>query len=215
MYFWFRSSAGNSRDIRSLYGPTTATCSLPSGALLGLRIAHPEPAVACTCPPALLEPVLVCYKPLMRKWMRGRIKRRKTNSPKENQPAEAAQAPLQPAYFDAAEAAKDNATELEPQAQSEPQAEPTPDVDTSPAAVQPSAKRAPGESDGPPRRRRRRGRGGRGRSQSPVQGAQQAVPQSAPAPAESSEGEPTTPPSSTAQVASQTPKGIVVLAIGL
>jgi predicted kinase len=151
----------------------------------------------------------------MRKWMRERIKRRKTNSPKENQPAEAAQAPLQPAYFDAAEAAKDNATELEPQAQSEPQAEPTPDVDTSPAAVQPSAKRAPGESDGPPRRRRRRGRGGRGRSQSSVQGAQQAVPQSAPAQAESSEAEPTTPASSTAQVASQTPKGIVVLAIGL
>jgi predicted kinase len=151
----------------------------------------------------------------MRKWMRERIKRRKTNSPKENQPAEAAQAPLQPAYFDAAEAAGDNATELEPQPQSEPEAEPPPDVDTSPAAVQPSAKRAPGESDGPTRRRRRRGRGGRGRSQSSVQGAQQAVPQSAPAQAESSEAEPTTPASSTAQVASQKPKGIVVLAIGL
>jgi hypothetical protein len=32
MYFWFRSSAGNSRDIQLLYGP--ADMLLPAGALL-------------------------------------------------------------------------------------------------------------------------------------------------------------------------------------
>jgi len=44
----------------------------------------------------------MCYKRYMRKWMRERLKRRK--KPTETKPSEPAQAPLQPAYFDAHQA---------------------------------------------------------------------------------------------------------------
>ncbi|MGC2193159.1 MAG: hypothetical protein WA628_00690, partial [Terriglobales bacterium] len=56
----------------------------------------------------------------MRKWMSDRLKRRK--KPSEAKPNEPAQAPLQPAYFDA------GATPAEPvkQAAPEPEAEPAP-----------------------------------------------------------------------------------------
>jgi predicted kinase len=148
----------------------------------------------------------------MRKWMRERMKRRK--KPSETA-AEAAPAPLQPAYFDA------TAPEVEAPAE--------PEEIESPAAVESEAEpnEAPsvaaaetGEpGDGRPRRRRRRGRGGRGRARSgaapakaeaaaePIAGAtEEVVPQADVA---------ATPVQVEAAPTLRPPKGAVVLAIGL
>jgi predicted kinase len=147
----------------------------------------------------------------MRKWMRERMKRRKTSPPKENQPAEPSQPPLQPAYFDPQETSvsQDVSPENAPEALSQEEIAPSV-TDAAPSA--PS-----GGSEQPSRRRRRRGRGGRGRSgarsvaKTPVQptlvgpeGTQdQPTPEAVPAAA------------SPSQAAPQKPKGVVVLAIGL
>src|ERR1700690_4258581 len=110
----------------------------------------------------------LCYKPNMRKWMRDRLKRPKKNL--ESGKSEPAQAPLQPAYYDAAEqpvpVAPPRIIETET---------PEPEIETQPAPERPigreenaeaSAVQAPrpgGNDNIDPRRRRRRGRGGRGR----------------------------------------------------
>ncbi len=139
------------------------------------------------------------------------MKRRKSNPPKETQPAEASQAPLQPAYFDAQSSTEPE--QAEPEQRVEVAAEPEPVA----AAEQPTAEAPSGVPEPPIRRRRRRGRGGRGRSgaraaaQAPVQptlireGTETEPPPQPAAPA------PAAPVDSTPRK----PKGVVVLAIGL
>jgi predicted kinase len=150
----------------------------------------------------------------MRKWMRERMKRRKTTSPKENHPSETAQAPLQPAYFDASEPA---ASESEPESreQPEPQESTLPEMDSSETAVQPVAASPVAGSEGPTRRRRRRGRGGRGGRSRPAVQPSQALPEAAPIQADTSEPQPAAPIPAPVASTPQKPKGVVVLAIGL
>ena len=158
----------------------------------------------------------MCYKPEMRKWMSERLKRRKKEPEKAG--AEAAPAPLQPAFYDnqpahpepAPERNEPSAAPLQPEAAHDlPPAEPRP-ADQRPAASGDVAKR-----------RRRRGRGGRGRGRNgapPAQSIPRVEPQGSTqptpheptpltvqAPATSAPPEKPTPPS----------KGVVVLAIGL
>jgi predicted kinase len=148
----------------------------------------------------------------MRKWMRERLKRRKKSD--APQPAEPAQAPLQPAYFDAQEA---------------PAAEPAQDTEPEVAAAEeaePSAEAAPVSGDREPTaetaapRRRRRGRGGRGRGGRSSRGVAQ--PAAAPVPLPSAEGVVTPAPQEQEAVPLEIPvapprppKGAVILAIGL
>jgi predicted kinase len=160
----------------------------------------------------LLPALPLCYKPYMRKWMRERLKRRK-KSEEGKPPAEPAQAPLQPAYFDAREtpaAEPVHETESEPDpAASEhaPESSPAVEAKTDTASA----------STGPRRRRRERGgrgrRGKSGRASAPaapapdapiaVEGAEEPPPLLAAAPLEI----PAAPP--------RPPKGAVILAIGL
>lgn len=136
----------------------------------------------------------------MRKWMRERMKRRKRS---EDKSGEAAPAPLQPAYFDAAP----------PEARTE---EPEAGSEESPAAAESfPAETSQGQAPGGPRRRkRRRRRGGRGRgAATQTQAATEAetLPAAAPAP-------PPPPPAPAAAEVAKTaraPRGVVVLAIGL
>jgi predicted kinase len=104
----------------------------------------------------------------MRKWMRDRLKRPKKNT--DGGKSEPAQAPLQPAYYDAADAPALAAPSKSSEAENAPpeiETLPVPDLqpDRSEAAearvIPPRTPRLDGNSD--PRRRRRRGRGGRGR----------------------------------------------------
>ncbi len=153
----------------------------------------------------------------MRKWMRDRLKRPKKNAEAgKNEPA---QAPLQPAFYDAVDAA----SPVEPTRVSEaeiqvpgPESQALPDETPEPHPSQPQR---PG-GNGDPRRRRRRGRGGRGRSG--AQGARTA-PVAPATPQVVAEGEPVAGTAiETAGTADSTPaaaprasKGTVVLAIGL
>jgi predicted kinase len=163
----------------------------------------------------------VCYKPDMRKWMRDRLKRpKKSDEAGKSQPA---QAPLQPAYYDAADASAPAA----PTIVSEPrvvEAEIDSQPATDPAAMEDSAEARPTAAARPnggadPRRRRRRGRGGRGRG-----GAQAArTAAAAPAPGAVEDSTPTAAPAAatlgvdkaTTAGAARASKGTVVLAIGL
>src|SRR3954447_12231899 len=130
----------------------------------------------------------------MRKWMRDRLKRpKKSDEAGKSQPA---QAPLQPAYYDAADASAPAA----PTIVSEPrvvEAEIDSQPATDPAAMEDSAEARPTAAARPnggadPRRRRRRGRGGRGRG-----GAQAARPAAAaPAPGAVEDSTPTAAPAS-------------------
>ena len=153
----------------------------------------------------------------MRKWMRDRLKRPKKNA--EAAKNEPAQAPLQPAFYDAV----DTASPVEPARVSEaeiqvpgPESQALPDETKEPHPSQPQR---PG-GNGDPRRRRRRGRGGRGRSG--AQGARTA-PVAPATPQVVAEGEPVAGTAiETAGTADSTPaaaprasKGTVVLAIGL
>jgi predicted kinase len=148
----------------------------------------------------------------MRKWMRERMKRRKKSD--ATQPAEPAQAPLQPAYFDAEEApAAESAQDAEPEAAAAVEAEPGGEAAPESGDREPSA-----ETAAP--RRRRRGRGGRGRG-----GRTSRVPASAgtaPAPAPAAEGAEVQTPQEAAAAPVEIPiapprppKGAVILAIGL
>ena len=153
----------------------------------------------------------------MRKWMRDRLKRPKKNA--EAAKNEPAQAPLQPAFYDAVDAASPAAptrvSEAEIQAPG-PESRALPDEAPEPRPSQPQR---PG-GNGDPRRRRRRGRGGRGRGgaqggrTAPVAPAlPQVVAEGEPGADAASEtaGTPKSPPPA-APLAS---KGTVVLAIGL
>jgi predicted kinase len=159
----------------------------------------------------LLRVVSVCYKPYMRKWMSDRLKRRKKTKEKESKPAEPAQAPLQPAYFDAESAAAEPAKAQEPEAEVSDDSglieapEPEQAATAADAAV-PSETRQGSQQ----RPRRRRTRGGRGRRSSGRSSAQ-ATPaqQSPPEPAVTATAVPV--PAAPARP----PKGTVVLAIGL
>jgi predicted kinase len=166
--------------------------------------------VTCTLPAS----TLVCYKPIMRKWMRERMKRRKQGQDKP--PSEAAPPPLQPAYFDAQ--APPAAAPAEP-SPSDVEDAPMMPANASGEAAQPGAG---GEGR---RRRRRRGRGGRGRG--PARPAKAAAPaplastaETAPAgdvpsaPAENLSESAAAVPAPPAAGAKK-PRGVVVLAIGL
>jgi predicted kinase len=166
----------------------------------------------------------VCYKPEMRKWMSERLKRRKKEPEKAG--AEAAQAPLQPAFYDtepahpepSAEVSQPTATPLQPEAASVMQ----------PAEPRPVQARQGGDGDAA-KRRRRRGRGGRGRSRNAAQPAKAAAPEGLPS--TSMQAAAHGPASSAVAVPharavhaapeppqAETPrpsKGVVVLAIGL
>jgi predicted kinase len=143
----------------------------------------------------------------MRKWMRDKFKRRKSKTEDQAKTPDASQAPLQPAYFDAQEPAPETPVrrEEEPAQPVESAPEPIQASTPSPASGEASVDRS--------RRRRRRGRGGRG-------GRGSARPATAAQPsAATPELPPLTPasaaPKPPATATPRTPKGVVVLAIGL
>jgi predicted kinase len=164
----------------------------------------------------------------MRKWMRDRLKRPKKNA--EAAKSGPAQAPLQPAYYDADATAPGRSsvakTEIEAgvsepdvveteRAEPEFEAQPTTRVQDDAGAASSGRPQRPG-GNGDPRRRRRRGRGGRGRGGSQ---AVRAGAVAAPGEAESAQPVAAVPDSSAAQpapsAAPRASKGTVVLAIGL
>jgi predicted kinase len=145
----------------------------------------------------------------MRKWMRERLKRRKKA---ETPNSERTPTPLQPAYFNPEPAASpQNESEIPEPQQASPREESVP---ASGVAVE-----QPSSGERSRRRRRRRGRGGRSRENNrgitPVQAAAST----------SAEVPPTVtaePPQASAvgiaaagSTTSRTPRGVVVLAIGL
>src|SRR6059036_3154305 len=99
----------------------------------------------------------------MRKWMRERMKRR--GKPPEKGKVESAQAPLQPAYFDADVPVSSPSREAqEPESPSAESPLPEPQMEglRGGRESQPAQSQSPA-ADANRRRRRRRGRGGRGR----------------------------------------------------
>lgn len=152
----------------------------------------------------------MCYKPYMRKWMSDRLKRRKKTKEKEPKPSEPAQAPLQPAYFDAESAPAEPAgtPEPEPAVSEDSGLLEAPEPEQAVGVANASATGAHSGSQQRPRRRRTRG--GRGRRTGGRSNAQaEKVPQSPPEPivAATPAPVPAAPP--------RPPKGTVVLAIGL
>jgi len=139
----------------------------------------------------------------MRKWMQEKLKRRK-KTPEE---AAAQPAPLQPAYFDPQE----NLPET-PAAKAAPEPAPEssqPALERDSPATAPSSEPAvaPQSADNARRPRRRRGRGGRGR-RSP--GQRSSVPAVTADPSLAA-----TPVPSAPSGPQGTPKGLVILAVGL
>ena len=147
--------------------------------------------------------------------MSDRLKRRKKTQ--ESKPAEPAQAPLQPAYFEA------GATPVESDKQSaaEPESEAglleKPEPEEAPMAALATEGGLPRAAQNRPRRRRTRGGRGRGQTGQARAASQTAAPASpavpAPAAAEvrAAESVPQPPPPATPRP----PKGAVILAIGL
>lgn len=147
--------------------------------------------------------------------MRERLKRRKKSE--ESQPAEQAQAPLQPAYFDAHEApAAEPAQEAEPEVVAAPERDSTVEA---PASSE--AKSEAGSRTSAPSRRRRRGRGGRGRGGKGGRAAAEAASTTAPLTPAAEADEPAPPPTPAPAPVEipaappRPPKGAVILAIGL
>ena len=185
----------------------------------------------------LLTGAGVCYKRYMRKWMAERLKRRKKTQDKKTQ--EPAQAPLQPAYFDAdssheqpgheegARAEAPEAQGLREEAAGGDSQEDSglleiPEPETAQIARNVEEQRGDLQSEGgqarETRTRRRRTRGGRGRGRQRRGGssAQEAAAAAAAPPQEVAA--PATEPATAAAVpvaAPRPPKGTVVLAIGL
>jgi predicted kinase len=150
----------------------------------------------------------------MRKWMRERMKRRKTTPSKETQPGDATQAPLRPAYFEAPSDAIAGAPGPEQQDAPEPERVAAPEITPAESAEPAGTTSAGGTPGGPARRRRRRGRGGRGgRGRSAAQPSQQESKEVIPG--ESSEVQPSASVPPRVDAAVSKPKGVVVLAIGL
>ena len=157
----------------------------------------------------------------MRKWMRDRLKRPKKNT--EGGKSEPAQAPLQPAYYDAGEApasptpsksAEPENAEPEIETRQAPDSQPDRSEAAEASVVPPRTPRPDGNSD--PRRRRRRGRGGRGRggAQAPrvvAPAGEVGNGQEVSAPAIETSGAATVIPAAVPRAS----KGTVVLAIGL
>jgi predicted kinase len=155
----------------------------------------------------------------MRKWMSDRLKRRKKTQ--ESKPAEPAQAPLQPAYFEAGatpvESDKQSAAEPEPE--SEAGLLETPEPEEAPIAALATEGGLPRAAQNRPRRRRTSGGRGRGQRAQARAASQSIAPASpavpAPAAAEvptpAAESIPQPPPPATLRP----PKGAVILAIGL
>ena len=160
--------------------------------------------------------ILLCYKAYMRKWMRERLKRRKKSdvNPEVSEPGKA---PLQPAYFEAGESS--NESEAGASALPEEQS----DVDSLASSERGNPDRAESESnvastplDSAQKKRRRRGRGGRGRGRS-----REPRPPAKDATSADGGGHDVPSPLATpvapavASAPARTPKGVVVLAIGL
>jgi predicted kinase len=163
----------------------------------------------------------------MRKWMRDRLKRR-TKEP-EKALKDAAQAPLQPSFYDVSPV---NAVTAAEGKQSEPSAvqlDPAPappDARLDKQDVQPRAsgrqtveQSSPGGQDAGRGRRRRRGRGGRGRTRKATSSSvadSTGLPALSSATPDAQPGEtPASTASSAAAMAPRPSKGVVVLAIGL
>ena len=157
--------------------------------------------------------------------MRDRLKRPKKNA--ESSKSEPAQAPLQPAYYDAPEnapAASPKSAQAEtaaPEMEARPAPDRQPDFEE-PAAAHAAPSQRPSGNGGSndPRRRRRRGRGGRGRggTQAARTGSVAVTPgngeaESAPSPVAPANEIPGA--SATPAAAPRASKGTVVLAIGL
>lgn len=141
----------------------------------------------------------LCYKPDMRKWMRERLKRRKKNTEEAGTSAPAA-VPLQPKYFESTDATDTSGPGSDEGGPERSSAE----AESGSAEPQPSAQPGAAQDEGSQRRgRRRRRRGGRGRGSQAAPAAEQPAPVADQSPA----------PVAPAHVRS--PKGLVVLAIGL
>ena len=161
----------------------------------------------------------MCYKPDMRKWMSERLKRRKKEPPKAG--SEAAQAPLQPAFYDTEPARPEPAAETTQSPSAPLQREETQDLQAAEPQVVHSQ---PAGNEDVAKRRRRRGRGGRGRSRngtSPVEPAStssdvdksaQAAPKESAIPATRA---PALASPTRVETTQRPSKGVVVLAIGL
>jgi predicted kinase len=158
----------------------------------------------------------------MRKWMRERMKRR--TKPPEKDKVESAQAPLQPAYFDANVPVSSPSREMQEREPELSEVKPLESSSQEPPERQAAAIQSqPAAGDANRRRRRRRGRGGRGRgtgaaagssskqTQSPASVRQNPPDMSAsPTPRLSGTAVPVGPPATLVR-----PKGVVILAIGL
>ena len=178
----------------------------------------------------------------MRKWMRDRLQRGK-KKPAE-QGSQPAAPPLQPAYFDAEQAApapesSHNEVEASASQEAEFEAQPAHEESSAQPAQQPRSQPATGDGQRGRGRRRRggRGRGGRGREQAVAQAFTPAATKgiipdvgveapegSTPEEASPETGEPEAAqaaprapktPATVPAAAPRPPKGIVVLAIGL
>jgi predicted kinase len=153
----------------------------------------------------------------MRKWMRDRLKRKKTPEAGKGEPSPA---PLQPAYFDAetgqSEPAEQSQSEPEVQVAHEGQSQPE-EASEVPAAQPVHAQRPSGSPD--PRRRRRRGRGGRGRGGSrpaeSVAGGPASTGEAQGQHAAEGHGQAVAVVAASSVTAPRVPKGSVILAIGL
>ena len=155
-------------------------------------------------------PLSLCYKPNMRKWMSERFKRRKKAPEKSS--AEATAAPLQPKYYDSEPPpAGESEAQPEPEMQAAPEApREAPEASSRPASPPPRPQSS-GDSDALRRgKRRRRGRGGRGRTRGSAPSGVPVVPDAAAAPP--SDSGPVIP---AAPSLARSPKGAVILAIGL
>jgi len=163
----------------------------------------------------------MCYKRYMRKWMAERLKRRKKAQDKKSQ--EPAQAPLQPAYFDAqpgeGSTVPRGAAEVEAEAPARDPLENSGLIETpEPEQSQIVANVQGGDlaQGGQARSRRRRTRGGRGRGRRGAGGtapeATAATPAAEPVAARPVMEEPV---AALPAAVPRPPRGTVVLAIGL
>src|SRR6266480_2657883 len=160
----------------------------------------------------------------MRKWMRERMKRRP--KPPEKGKVESAQAPLQPAYFDAdVPPSLPSHEQQEPESQSPESQAPGPETRDQERGQesQPAQSQSPA-GDANRRRRRRRGRGGRGRGGSGAQTGGSSGHTQADSSSKQNISRAITPPATRVSgitvpgalpATGARPRGVVILAIGL
>jgi predicted kinase len=165
--------------------------------------------------------LLLCYKPYMRKWMSDRLKRRKKSQ--SSKPAEPAQAPLQPAYFEADAPPADSIQQSMPEAEGESESEAgmleIPEPQGAPPAALSTEGGLPRAAQNRPRRRRTRGGRGRGQKGQARAASQAAAATPPSAPSTGAAEPPAFPaeatPQATPSAIPRPPKGAVILAIGL